>query len=103
MKHLWLAWIASGIIGDAIVYIKWGKKSTLSYYVRKTLYLDEQSQRRRVGQILIITFLGWLGVHIIADCLEPLPYYVSGDYRRERLIEPLHIVPRFSERAGDGS
>jgi len=100
MRHLWLAWIASGIVADAIVYIKWGKTSTLSYYVRKNLYLDDQSSRRRVGQLLIVTFLSWLGIHIIADCLEPLPYNLSGDYRRERA---LYVVPDFEERAGDGS
>lgn len=100
MKHLWLAWIASGIIADTIVYVLLGKQYTLSDYVRKTLYLDDQTQRRRVGQVFIVTFLGWLGIHIIADCLEPLPYNLSGDYRRERL----HIVPSVVvERAGDGS
>jgi len=100
VRHLWLAWIASGIVVDAIVYIKWGKQSTLSFYIRKTLYLDDQSPRRRVGQLLIVTFLGWLGIHILADCLEPLPYNLSGDYRRERA---LRVVPSVSERAGDGS
>jgi len=74
------------------VYIKYGKEATLSFYVRKTLYLNNTSPRRRVGQVLIVIFLGWLGIHILADCLEPLPYNLSGDYRRERAKELLHVV-----------
>jgi len=111
-RHLWAAWILIGIVADAIAYIIGGKEHTLSIYVRRSLFLHSPSRWRRAGQVFFISFLGWLGIHIVADCLEPLPYFLSGDYRREQarnrteygtLSSVIVNAPSGGERAGDGS
>lgn len=90
-KHLWAAWIIIGIVADAIAYVIGGKEHTLSIYVRRALYLDSP-KRRRIGQAFLIGFLGWLGIHLVADCLEPLPYCLSGDYRKEQAAKQTSMV-----------
>ncbi len=83
-KIFWSAWIVIGIASDIVVYVVWGKRFTLSEYTRNLLHLAPNTPRRRFGQVFIIAFLSWLGIHVVGDTLKPLPHRISGDYRRAR-------------------
>lgn len=73
--RFWAGWlvtfVVTGVVGDIVAYVHGGYSASLTVHIRRWTGQEPHTRYHRLGQVAVMTFLGWACVHLGFGVLGP--------------------------------